>query len=222
MLEKLKEDVIRIGRQAQRDGLCKHKAGNFSIRDEKTGFIVITPSGVDRELLKVNDMIVIDMNACVQENLTGLKPSSEVLMHIAIYKARPDVHCIVHTHSKFATVFAALNKPIPPVIYEMMALDNHDQWLRVAPYGRPGTQALADNVSGALKTADAVLMQAHGAVAVDSKSIESAYLKACYVEELSEIYHHILTANGGKEPEYLPPEELQSWAYPSEIKMPEK
>ena len=91
MLEKIKEDVIRIGRQAQRDGLCKHMAGNFSVLDKESGLLVITPSGVDRELLTVDDMIVMDLNAHVVENKTGLRPSSEVLMHIAIYKARPDL-----------------------------------------------------------------------------------------------------------------------------------
>ena len=76
MLEKLKEDVIRIGRQAQRDGLCKHKAGNFSICDRNTGYVVITPSGVDREELTVEDMIVMDLDARVITCKSGLKPRS--------------------------------------------------------------------------------------------------------------------------------------------------
>lgn len=220
MLEALKKEVIRIGRQAQREGLCKHKAGNFSSRDKETGYIVVTPSGVDRELLQEDDMIVIDMDANVIENLTGLKPSSEVLMHIAIYKARPDVWNIVHTHSKYATVFAVLNKPIPPIVNEMMAINNEDHTIPVAPYGRAGTPELAENVSATMLHADSILMRAHGAVAVDADSIDNAYLKACYIEELAEVYHHILTANGGKEPSIMPLEELQKWAYPSQIKFP--
>ncbi|MDO4321893.1 MAG: class II aldolase/adducin family protein [Lachnospiraceae bacterium] len=220
MLEQLKSEVIRIGRQAQREGLCKHKAGNFSMRDKETGYIVVTPSGVDRELLTVDDMIVIDMNANVIENITGLRPSSEVLMHIAIYEARPDVWNIVHTHSKYATVFATLNRPIPPFINEMMAINNKNHTIPVAPYGRAGTPQLAENVASTLKDADSILMSAHGAVAVDADSIDNAYLKACYIEELAEVYHHILAINGGKEAPIMPLEELQKWAYPSQIKFP--
>jgi len=187
MLEKIKSEVIRIGRKAQREGLCKHKAGNFSIRDKETGLIVITPSGVDREALREDDMIVIDSNAHVVEHITGLKPSSEVLMHIAIYRARLDLMSIVHTHSKYATVFAALNKPIPPFVNEMMALGNKSMYIPVAAYGRTATPALAENVAAAMKDSDSVLMRAHGAVAGDAQSIDNAYLKACYIEEMAEV-----------------------------------
>ena len=221
MLELLKEEVIRIGRQAQRDGLCKHKAGNFSVMDRKTGYVVITPSGIDREELRPGDMVVIDLDANVIEYKKGLRPSSEVLMHLAIYKARPDVTAIVHTHSRFATVFAVLGKEIPPLVNEMMMINNESQSIKVAPYGRAGTTLLAENVSAALAHDDCALMSSHGAIAVDSESIENAYLKACYIEELAEVYHHTLTANGGKEPPVMPMEELQKWAYPEEIKFPE-
>lgn len=219
MLENIKTDVIRIGRQAQREGLCKHKAGNFSMIDRKSGYLVITPSGVDREVLSIEDMIVMDLNANVIEHKEGLRPSSEVLMHIAIYKARPDLISIVHTHSKYATVFAALNRPIPPFVNEMMALNNADQHIRVAPYGRTATPALAENVAATMKNADCILMQAHGAVAADAQSIDNAYLKACYIEEMAEVYHHILTVTGGEEPPLLPMEEFEQWAYPKEIHM---
>ena len=219
MLENIKTDVIRIGRQAQREGLCKHKAGNFSMIDRKSGYLVITPSGVDREVLSIEDMIVMDLNANVIEHKEGLRPSSEVLMHIAIYKARPDLISIVHTHSKYATVFAALNRPIPPFVNEMMALNNADQHIRVAPYGRTATPALAENVAATMKNADCILMQAHGAVAADARSIDNAYLKACYIEEMAEVYHHILTVTGGEEPPLLPMEEFEQWAYPKEIHM---
>ena len=221
-LAKMKEDVIRIGRAAQREGLCKHKAGNFSVLDRESGLLVVTPSGVDREVLRPEDMIVMDLDANVIECKKGLRPSSEVLMHIAIYKARPDLTSVVHTHSKYATVFAVLNKPIPPFVNEMMALNNRDQHIRVAAYGRTATPALAENVAAAMKDADCILMRAHGAVAADAASIDNAYLKACYIEEMAEVYHHILTAGGGREPELLPMEEFEKWAYPAEIKMPSR
>ena len=221
MLENLKEEVIRIGRIAQREGMCKHKAGNFSSRDKETGYIVITPSGVDREALTVEDMIVIDTDARVIEYKKGLRPSSEVLMHIEVYKARPDVWHIAHTHSRYATVFAVLNKPIPPIVNEMLALNNKNYTIPVAKYGRAGSMELAVNVAEAMKENDSVLMATHGAIACDAGSLENAYLKTCYIEELAEVYHHTITANGGKEPPVLPFEEMQAVAYPSQITFPD-
>ena len=89
MLENIKTRVIEIARRAQRDGLCKHKSGNFSMRDPETNYVVITPSGVDRELLTPEEMVVIDLDAHVIEYKKGIRPSSEVLMHLMIYKTCP-------------------------------------------------------------------------------------------------------------------------------------
>ena len=220
MLEDLKLRVMNTAKQAQRDGMCKHKSGNFSARDAETGYVVITPTSVDRENLVVPDMIVMDLDANVIENQTGLRPTSESLMHLEIYKTRPDVMAIAHTHSMYATVFAVLNKPMPAVVYEIANLNCSKARIPVAPYGRPGTPALAESVVEPCQEADVFLLQGHGAVAVDETCIEEAYLKVCYIEELSELYHHALTANGGQEPDSFPVEELQSWEYPKEIKFP--
>ena len=220
MLEDLKLRVMNTAKKAQRDGLCKHKSGNFSARDAETGYVVITPTSVDREDLVVPDMIVMDLDANVIENQTGLRPTSESLMHLEIYKTRPDVMAVAHTHSMYATVFAVLNKPVPAVVYEIAKLKCSKARIPVAPYGRPGTPALAESVVEPCKEADVFLLQGHGAVAVDETNIEEAYLKAAYIEELSELYHHALTANGCQEPDSFPVEELQSWEYPKEIKFP--
>ena len=220
MLEDLKLRVMNTAKKAQRDGLCKHKSGNFSARDAETGYVVITPTSVDREDLVVPDMIVMDLDANVIENQTGLRPTSESLMHLEIYKTSPDVMAVAHTHSMYATVFTVLNKPVPAVVYEIANLKCSKARIPVAPYGRPGTPALAESVVEPCKEADVFLLQGHGAVAVDETNIEEAYLKAAYIEELSELYHHALTANGCQEPDSFPVEELQSWEYPKEIKFP--
>ncbi|WP_347711366.1 class II aldolase/adducin family protein [Olsenella uli] len=220
MLEDLKLRVMNVAKQAQREGMCKHKSGNFSARDEETGLVVITPTSVDRENLVVPDMVVMDLDANVVENQTGLRPTSESLMHLKIYQTRPDVRAIAHTHSQFATTFAVLEKPIPAVVYEIANLNCSKARIPVAPYGRPGTPALADSVVDSVKEADVLLLQGHGSVAVDEDNIDEAYLKVCYIEELAELYYHALTANGGQEPKSFPVEELQKWEYPKEIKFP--
>lgn len=220
MLEDLKLRVMNVAKQAQREGLCKHKSGNFSARDAETGYVVITPTSVDREDLVVPDMIVMDKDANVIENQTGLRPTSESLMHLKIYETRPDVMAIAHTHSMYATSFAVMNKPIPAVVYEIANLKCSKARIPVAPYGRPGTPALANSVVEPVQEADVFLLQGHGAVAVDEESMEEAYLKVCYIEELAQLYYNALSATGGKEPESFPAEELQKWEYPKEIKFP--
>lgn len=217
MLEGLKKDVCEIAKQAQRDGLCKHKSGNFSARDKETGYVVITPTSVDRELLAPRDMIVMDMDAVVVEHLSGLRPTSESLMHLMVYKTRPDAMAVAHTHSMYATSFAVLKKPLPAVVYEVANLGLSKARVPVAPYGRPGTTELADSVMEPCKEADCFLIEKHGVVALDSRNIYEAFLKAAYVEELAGLYYTCLTANGGKEPEFFLSEELQSWEYPKQI-----
>lgn len=218
MLEQLKKEVLEIAKRAQRDGLCKHKSGNFSARDKDTGFVAITPAGADRELLTVRDMIILDLDANVLENESGLKPTSESLMHLMIYKTRPDVMAVAHTHSMYATSFAVLAKPIPAIVYETAILGLKNAVVPVAKYGRPGTTELADSVVGPISEADCFLMEKHGIVAVDGRDVYEAFLKAAYVEELAELYYHTLLINNFKEPPAFAPEELQKWEYPKEIK----
>lgn len=222
MLEALKKDVCETAKRAQKDGLCKHKSGNFSARDLESGYVVITPTSVDRELLTPRDMVVMDLDANVIENLSGLKPTSESLMHLMIYRQKPDAVAIAHTHSAYATTFALLNKPIPAIVYEVANMGLTKARVPVAPYGRPGTPELANSVIESCKEADSFLLEKHGAVAVDNRDIYEAYLKASYIEELAELYHHALAINNGKEPDCFAQEELQKWEYPSEIKFPNK
>lgn len=222
MLESLKKDVCEIAKRAQRDGLCKHKSGNFSARDPETGYIVVTPTGLDREAMSTRDMVVMNLDAEVLENESGLRPTSEVLMHIAIYKERPELRAIAHTHSPHATAMAVLAKPIPAIVYEVANFGLTKARVPVAPYGRPGTPALAENVRESIHEADCVLLEKHGAVAVDDRDIYEAFLKAAYIEELAELYYLALTANGGKEPDAFQQDELQQWAYPAEITFPRR
>ena len=216
MLEDLKQEVLACAQQADRSGLCRHRSGNFSIRDEKSGLICITPTGADREEMTAADIVVADSQARVVESKTGLRPTSETLMHLAVYNSRPEIMAIAHTHSRFATSFAILNKKIPAIVYEIFMLGCRDGYVPVDPYGRPGTKALAESVLKPLLIADVALMQAHGAIAIDQSSLKEALLKASYLEELAEMYYHTLLV-GGQEPPQVPAEELKKWAYPAEI-----
>ena len=213
MLEQIKEDVRRYALQADREGLCRHRSGNFSIRAAESGLICITPTGMDRTEMTADDIVVIDMDGHTVESLNERKPTSELMMHTAIYRSRSNVRAVAHTHSRAATAFAVMNKPIPAIVYELSILGCREGYVPVAPYGRPGTKAAAENVLAPLAIADVALMQAHGVVAV-AGDLKEALLKASYVEELADIYYRTLTVLG-REPDTIPADELAKWKYPT-------
>lgn len=213
MLEQIKEDVRRYALQADREGLCRHRSGNFSIRDAKSGLICITPTGMDRTEMTADDIVVIDMDGHTVESLSDRKPTSELMMHTAIYRSRSDIAAVAHTHSRTATAFAVMNKPIPAIVYELSILGCKEGCVPVAPYGRPGTRAAAENVLAPLSVSDVALMQAHGVVAV-AGDLKEALLKASYVEGLADIYYRTLTVLG-REPDTIPADELAKWKYPT-------
>lgn len=215
MLEPLKERVVEVAKEAERLGMCKHKSGNFSIYNQESKTVVITPSGVAREELSPGHICVMDLEGRVIERMADVKPSSEAMMHLYIYRERKDILAIVHTHAPYSTAFAIMNKPIPPIVYESAFLGNTGT-VPVAPYGRAGTIDLARKVADVMKEFDCCLMESHGAIAAGG-TMEDAFLKAQYVEEIAQMYHIALSAGRGEEPHALPVAELEKWAYPEEI-----
>jgi L-fuculose-phosphate aldolase len=213
MLENLKKEVTRIAKKADKIGLCQHKSGNFSIKDPETGYIAMSPSGVARENLTEKDICIVDMDANIIEIETDVRPTSEIFVHIQAYASRPDIQAVVHTHSHFATAFAVANKSIPTIVYEALTYGGE---IEVAKYGRPGTKALADSIIDPLKSSDVCLMQNHGAFAVGD-TLDSALLKAIYIEDVAQIYYRSLMINQMVEPEAIPQSEFDAWKYPLDM-----
>ncbi len=104
MLEKLKEEVYLANIELVKRGLVILTWGNVSGRDSKTGLVVIKPSGVSYDEMKPSDMVVVDLDGKVMEG--DLRPSSDTLTHLEIYKAHPEIKGICHTHSFYATAYA--------------------------------------------------------------------------------------------------------------------
>ena len=159
--------------------MCKHKSGNFSSLDQKSRNIVITPTGLDRELLNSEDLIVMDLEDVI-ESLSRLKPTKPALMHIMIYKTREDAKAVVHTHSRYGTTFALLNKSIPAIVHELVKVPI-----------RPEFRSLLTGVRGqwiwhvqSLKHVkkQSVSCWRNMVAAFDTRNIEEAYLKANYIE----------------------------------------
>lgn len=113
MLEELKEKVFRANLDLVRHGLVIFTWGNVSGIDRQTGLVVIKPSGVDYDTMKVSDMVVVDLDGNIVEG--DLKPSSDTPTHLVLYKAFPEIGGIVHTHSTYATAWAQAGIDLPNI-----------------------------------------------------------------------------------------------------------
>lgn len=111
MLEALKREVCEANQQLPKYGLVTFTWGNVSAIDRASGLIVIKPSGVEYGAMRPSDMAVVDM--CGKRADGGLKPSSDTQTHVELYKAFPKIGAVVHTHSRWATIFAQAGVGIP-------------------------------------------------------------------------------------------------------------
>jgi len=160
-------------------GLVRGTSGNVSAR--QGGLLAVTPSGVDYRRLEPGQVPLVDLDGRTHGG--GLAPSSELPMHLRVYRARPDVGAVVHTHSPFATTFAVLGQELPAVHYLLAFAGRR---VRVAPYAGYGSDELAAACVAALGGDGAVLLANHGVVAV-GPDLERAMLVAEAVESTAEL-----------------------------------
>ena len=111
LLAALRESLVELHAELPRHNLVVWTGGNVSVRDPETGLVAIKPSGLRYEALTAESMVVVDPDGTVVEG--AYKPSSDTASHLYIYRHRPDVNGVVHTHSRFATAFAAVGRSIP-------------------------------------------------------------------------------------------------------------
>ncbi|MBN2083758.1 MAG: L-ribulose-5-phosphate 4-epimerase [Anaerolineales bacterium] len=180
MLEKLRREVCRWNQELPRNGLVAWTSGNVSARDAKTGLIVIKPSGVVYEALTPENMVVVDADG---KRIEGkLNPSVDTPTHLYIYKNRPDVGGIVHTHSNFATAFAAVGKPIPAILTAIC--DEFGGEIPVGKFAPIGGEEIGREVVRAIGASPAILMQNHGVFTV-GKDAGAAVKAAVMVEDIA-------------------------------------
>ncbi|MFZ7104516.1 MAG: class II aldolase/adducin family protein [Peptococcaceae bacterium] len=171
-----KHGIIRYGKKMLHLGLVAATWGNISLKSQDSN-IFITPSGMDYEHLVPDDIVKVNREGKI---IAGWrKPSSELLLHLEIYRARSDVNAVIHTHSLYAGAYAAARKEILPLIEDMAQVIGGT--VEVAEYALPGTAELAQNAVKALGIKGAVLLANHGAVGV-GKDLEEAF-KACLLLE---------------------------------------
>jgi L-fuculose-phosphate aldolase len=155
----LREDIVEAGRRLYAKGLIAGGEGNLSVRDGER--ILVTPGGVCKGFLKPEDVVVTDLDG---RPVRGGRATSEILMHAAVYRRRPDVGAVVHAHPPAATGFAVSGRPLDqPVLAEPVVTLGP---VPVVPFGTPSTTELADRVAAAIGSAQALLLANHGALTV--------------------------------------------------------
>lgn len=179
-------------------GSLKGTGGNVSVRIAGRDLMAVTPSSLKYHEITPEDICIVDLSGAVLEGSRA--PSVEAAMHAAVYRERPDVNAVIHTHQIYGSVFAVLNQPIPALFDEVaFALGES---VEVAPYALSGSPELAANVAGLLKNnANAYIIQNHGIIVL-GKTMDKALLATELLEKIAHIYY--LALSTGKPVTTLP------------------
>ncbi len=188
-ISELKEKVLETSLKMSRSGLSPATWGNVSAKDSESGLIVITPSGIPYEKIHPKDLCVVDLEGNIVDS--KWKPSTELPTHLIFYRNKSWVNGVVHTHSIYATAFAALQKEIPVVVATLASGVGGS--VPCAPYTKSGTEEFAKVALDAMGDKTAVLLGNHGVVSIGS-TLDDAYTVAELVENAAKIYHIALTA----------------------------
>lgn len=200
MLETLREEIWRLHLELPRNNLVAWTSGNVSGRDPGTGLVVIKPSGIRYEDLTPESMVVVDLDGKVVEG--NHKPSSDTFAHVYVYRHRPDVNGVVHTHSTFATAWAAVGRPIPAVLTAIC--DEFGGPVPVGAYAKIGGDEIGREIIRSIGDSPAVLMKNHGVFTI-GKTPEAAVKAAVMVEDVARTVFYALQLG---QPEEIPAEEI--------------
>lgn len=195
-----RKSIIQAALSMNAMGINQGTSGNVSLRYGDR--MLITPSGVPYEELDPKDICATEVKKDGKTWHGALAPSSEWRFHLDIYKARPDVGAVVHTHSMYATVMAICGKPIPAVHYMVAASGGTE--IRVAKYATFGTEQLSKNALEALEGRTCCLLKNHGVIAT-GPNLKRALWLASEVETVARQYHLALTIGGG---DIIPDDEI--------------
>lgn len=180
MLETLKQAVCELNLELPKNNLVTWTSGNVSVLDRETGYVVIKPSGLRYEVLRPEHMVIVDLDGKIVEGT--LKPSSDTASHLYIYRHRPDVGGVVHTHSAYATAFAAVNRPIP--VYLTAQADEFGGAIPCGGFALIGREEIGRVVIETIGTSSAVLLKNHGVFTI-GKTGEAAVKAAVMVEDIA-------------------------------------
>ncbi len=180
LLQQIREELVTLNRALPENELVKWTSGNVSIRDTETGYVAIKPSGVMFEDLTPESMVVVDLEGSVVEG--DAKPSSDTASHLYIYRHMPEINGVVHTHSNYATAFAAVGKPIPPVLTAIA--DEFGGPIPCGAFALIGGEQIGQVVVESIGRSPAILLKNHGVFTV-GKSGKAAVKAAIMVEDVA-------------------------------------
>ena len=201
ILEKEREQVIEYSLKLLSEGLTNGTAGNVSIFNREKELVAISPTGVNYSELTPEMISIVDLDGKLIE---GLKPSSELEMHMILYRNREDVNAVIHTHPVYTTVLACLRQDLPAIDY-MIAVTGATK-VKCAEYASYGTKELAENAYKAMGSSLAVILANHG-LTTAGKDIANAFNITVQVEYISNLY---IKARNIGEPIILPDNEMNS------------
>ena len=171
--------LLEAAQQGYQKGLFSGTSGNLSMKVGENQ-ILITPTSVRYETMTPEQLVLMDLEGKAQEGT----PSSEWRLHAALYRRFPEIQAVVHTHSVYATAFAAARKEIPLALIEMQYFLGGS--VPCADYAVPGTEAVGESCARVLPGHGGCLMANHGAVAI-GRSLSEAFLRAEYIEDAARI-----------------------------------
>ena len=200
MLAKLRQEVCEGNLMLPRSGLVTWTSGNVSGRDPETGHIVIKPSGIRYEELTPDKLVTVALDGQIVEG--DLKPSVDTATHLVIYRHRPDVMGVVHTHSTFATAFAAVGQPIP--VYLTAIADEFGGPIHLGNYAQIGGDQIGEEVVRSIGDSVAILMKNHGVFTI-GQSVMAAVKAAVMTEDVARTVYYALQLG---QPQELAAEEV--------------
>jgi len=199
--EKLRNEVVEGAKALFTKGLVESGEGNVSVRIGKNEELLITPSFNQYTTLTKDEIVHMNFDGVALS--TGKLPSTEAKMHIAIYKSRPKVQAVIHTHSPFATMLSVIRKDIPVIMEEMYIFLGGS--VSVSDFGEAHTEEIGQVALRALGIKNGALLANHGVI-VCGKSIDQTVKFAELVEKLAKIYWGALQIG---DPEIIPKEHLE-------------
>lgn len=180
LLAGLREQLAVLHEELPRNNLVAWTGGNVSARDPETGLVAIKPSGVRYGDLTPESMVVVDLDGTVVEGAHA--PSSDTASHLYVYRNRPDVNGVVHTHSRYATAFAAVNRSIP--VYLTAQADEFGCEIPCAGFAFIGDDSIGRLIVETIGPSTAVLLKNHGVFTI-GKDAKSAVKSAVMVEDIA-------------------------------------
>jgi L-ribulose-5-phosphate 4-epimerase len=200
MLETLKEQLVQLHMELPKNGLVRWTGGNVSMRDPETGLVAIKASGVRYEGMGPEHMVILDVDGNVVEG--DLNPSSDTASHLYVYRHRPDVNGVAHTHSPYATAFAALGREIP--VYLTGMADEFGGPIPCGPFTLIGDEGIGRIIVETIGDSPAVLLKHHGVFTVGATGV-AAVKAAVMAEDVAKTTWLALSIG---QPDPIPPEDV--------------